>query len=69
MDHAPKGMLNPDVEMEPPARVCSQIIFANGTSTYLSTVLQDKYTLSDMIFHDVLPTDCVKVLPVTEFGK
>ena len=61
--------LNQDIEMEPPARVCSQIIFANGTSIYLSTILQNKYTLSDMVFHDVLPTDCVKVLPVTEFGK
>ena len=61
--------LNPDVEIEPSARVCSQIIFVNGTSTYLSTVLQNKYTLSDMAFHDVLPIDCVKVLPVTEFGK
>jgi hypothetical protein len=61
--------LNPDVEMKPTARVCSQIILANGTSTYLSTILQDKYTLSDVVFHDVLPTDCVKVLLVTEFGK
>lgn len=64
-----RDWLNPDVEIEPPARVCSQIILSNGTSTYLSTILQDKYTLSDMVFHDVLPEDCVKVLPVTEFGK
>ena len=60
---------NPDFEIEPPARICSEIIYPNGTNTFLSTVFQDPYTLSDMVFHNTLPEDCVKVLPVTEYGR
>ena len=60
---------DPDFEIEPPARVCSQIINSDGKDVYLSTVLLNHYDLSDMVFHDSLPDDCVKVLPVTEFGR
>ena len=60
---------NPDVGIEPPARICSQIINSDGKDVYLSTVLLNHYELSDMLFHDSLPDDCVKVLPVTEFGR
>ena len=60
---------NPDFEIEPPARICSEIIYPNGTNVFLSTIFQDPYTLSDMVFHNTLPEDCVKVLPVTEYGK
>ena len=59
----------PDFEIEPPARICSQIINSDGKDVYLSTVLLNHYELSDMLFHDSLPDDCVKVLPVTEFGR
>ncbi len=60
---------NADFAIEPPARICSQIINFDGKDVYLSTVLLNHYELSDMIFHDSLPDDCVKVLPVTEFGR
>ena len=60
---------NPDVELEPPARFCSEILLQNGTTVFLSTVFQTPYTLSDMTFHDSLPKDCRKVLPVSEIGK
>ena len=60
---------NPDIGIEPPARICSQIINSDGKDVYLSTVLLNHYELSDMLFHDSLPDDCVKVLPVTEFGR
>ena len=60
---------NPDFEIGPPARICSQIINSDGKDVYLSTVLLNHYELSDMLFHDSLPDDCVKVLPVTEFGR
>ena len=60
---------NPDFEIEPPARICSEIIYPNGTNAFLSTVFQNPYTLSNMIFHNALPEDCVKVLPVTEYGR
>ena len=60
---------DPDFEIEPPARICSQIINSDGKDVYLSTVLLNPYELSDMLFHDSLPDDCVKVLPVTEFGR
>ena len=60
---------NPDFEIEPPARICSQIINSDEKDVYLSTVLLNHYELSDMLFHDSLPDDCVKVLPVTEFGR
>lgn len=59
----------PDFEIEPPARICSEIIYPNGTNVFLSTVFQDPYTLSNMTFHNSLPEDCVKVLPVTEYGR
>ena len=60
---------NPDFEIEPSARICSQIINSDGKDVYLSTILLNPYELSDMVFHDSLPDDCVKVLPVTEFGR
>ena len=60
---------NPDFELESPARVCSQIINSDKKDVYLSTVLLNPYELSDMIFHDSLPDDCMKVLPVTQFGR
>lgn len=60
---------NPDFELESPARICSQIINSDGKDVYLSTVFLNPYELSDMIFHDSLPDDCMKVLPVTQFGR
>lgn len=60
---------NPDFEIEPPARICSEILYPNGTNVFLSTVFQTPYTLSNMTFHNSLPEDCVKVLPVTEYGR
>ena len=60
---------DPDFETEPPAQICSEIIYSNGTNAFLSTVFQDPYTLSNMTFHNTLPEDCVKVLPVTEYGR
>ena len=60
---------DPDFEIEPPVRICSEIIYPNGTNAFLSTVFQNQYTLSNMIFHNALPEDCVKVLPVTEYGR
>ncbi len=60
---------NPDFEIEPPARICSEIFYPNGTNTFLSTVFQTPYTLSNMTFHHSLPEDCAKVLPVTEYGR
>ena len=60
---------NPDFELESPVRVCSQIINSDGEDVYLSTVLLNPYELSDMIFHDSFPDDCMKVLPVTQFGR
>ncbi len=64
-----RDWINPDFELEPPARICSQITFQNGTDSYLSTVLQNPYTLSDMTFHDILPDDYIKILPVAEIGR
>ena len=60
---------NLDFKIEPPARICSEILYINGTNVFLSTVFQTPYTLSNMTFHNFLPEDCVKVLPVTEYGK
>ena len=60
---------NPDFEIESPARICSQITNSDGKDVYLSTILLNHYELSDMLFHDSLPDDCMKVLPVTEFGR
>ncbi len=60
---------NPDFELELPARICFQISNSYGKDVYLSTVLLNPYELSDMIFHDSLPEDCMKVLPVTQFGR
>lgn len=60
---------NPDFELEPPARVCSQIVNPNGTSVYVSTILLNSYELSNMTFHNSLPDDCLKVLPVTQIGR
>lgn len=31
---------NPDIKLEPPARFCSEILLQNGTTVFLSTVLQ-----------------------------
>jgi len=63
-----RNWLNLDFELEPPARVCSEIVNPNGTSMYISTVLQTPYTLSNMTFHSSLPDDCLKVLSVTQIG-
>jgi len=60
---------NYDFEIESPARICSEILYPNGTTVFLSTMFETPYTLSDMIFHDSLPDDCTKVLPVTEIGE
>jgi len=60
---------NPDFEIVPPARICSEILYPNGTNVFLSTVFQTHYTLSNMTFHNSLPEDCVNVLPVTEYGR
>jgi hypothetical protein len=60
---------NPDFEIVPPVRICSEILYSNGTSVFLSTVFQTHYTLSNMTFHNSLPEDCVRVLPVTEYGR
>ncbi|MGY5146587.1 MAG: hypothetical protein ACW9W4_01100 [Candidatus Nitrosopumilus sp. bin_7KS] len=60
---------NHTFEIEPPARICSEILYSNGTNAFLSTVFQTHYTLSNMTFHNSLPEDCVKVLPVTKYGR
>ena len=60
---------NPDFELESPARICSQIINSDGMVVYLSTVWLNPHELSDMTFHDLLPDDCMKVLPVTQYGR
>ena len=57
------------VEIKPPARVCSEIIYPNRANTFLSIVFQTPYMLSNMTFHNSLPEDYVKVLPVTEYGR
>ena len=60
---------NSDFELKSADRICSQIINSDGKDVYISTKLLNPYELSDMIFHDSLPDDCVKVLPVTQFGR
>lgn len=60
---------NPDFKIEPPARICSEILYPNGTNVFLSTILETPYTLSDMEFHEVQPEGCAKVLPVTQHAK
>lgn len=60
---------NPDFELESPARICSQIINSDGMVVYLSTVWLNPHELSDMTFHDFLPDDCMKVLPVTQYWR
>ena len=59
---------NVDFEVELPARICSYIV-ADGADLYLSTVWQDEYSLSDMVIQENVPDDCVKLLPVSEFGR
>ncbi|MGI9567587.1 MAG: hypothetical protein ACR2LL_11325 [Nitrosopumilus sp.] len=59
---------NLDFELEPSDRICSQII-VNSTDVFLSTVLESWYSVSDMEFHEKLPNDCKKVIPVAEIGK
>ncbi|WP_316504823.1 hypothetical protein [Nitrosopumilus sp.] len=59
---------NPDFELEPSVRICSQII-VDDTDVFLSTVLESWYSVSDMEFHEELPDDCKKVIPVAEIGK
>ena len=59
---------NVDFEVELPARICSHIV-ADGADLYLSTVWQDEYSLSDMVIQENVPDDCVKLLPVSEFGR
>lgn len=60
---------NPDFEVEPPGRFCSQILAPNGTNQYISTIYQSPFSLSNMTFHDTMPDDCKKTLPVTQHGR
>lgn len=60
---------NPDFELEPSDRICSQIIVNGTKDVFLSTVLETWYSVSDVKFHDKLPEDCKKVIPVAEIGK
>ena len=60
---------NPDFEMEPPGMICSQITLANGTDVFISTIFQSPFSVSAMTFHDTLPDDCMKTLPVSEYGR
>ena len=66
---ANRTWINPDFEIEPPARICSHIITDNGTELYLSTIWQNEYSVSDMHVNIEMPRDCVKTLPVTKIAK
>ncbi len=66
---ADRSWANPDFEIEPPARICSHIIKESGEELYISTIWQDKYSLSDMIIQKDIPDDCVKFFPVTQIGR
>jgi len=66
---ADRSWVNPDFEIEPPARICSHIIKESGAELYISTIWQDEYSLSDMIIQRDMPDDCVKFLPVTQIGR
>jgi len=66
---ADRSWANPDFEIEPPARICSQIIKDSGAELYISTIWQDEYSLSDMIIQEDMPDDCVKFFPVTQVGR
>ncbi len=59
---------NPDFELEPSDKICSQII-VNEIDVFLSTILETHHSLSDMEFHDELPDDCKKIILVSEIGK
>jgi hypothetical protein len=60
---------NPDFEVEPPSRFCSQILMNEGTDVFISTIFQSFYSLSNMTFHETMPNDCVKILPVTQHAQ
>ena len=66
---ADRSWANPDFEIAPPARICSQIIKDSGAELYISTIWQDEYSLSDMIIQEDMPDDCVKFFPVTQVGR
>ena len=55
--------------LDPPTKICSEILYSNGTNVFLSTMIETPYSLSDMTFHNSLPDDCAKVWPVAEIGK
>jgi len=61
---ADRSWTNTDEGLVYPAKICSHIIKESGAELYIYTILEDDYSLSDMVMQREMPNDCAKFFPV-----
>lgn len=66
---ADRSWTNTDEGLAYPAKICSHIIKESGAEWYIYTVLEDEYSLSDMVMQREIPDNCAKFFPVSEVLK
>lgn len=54
---------NNHIEPVAPWRACSPLVFPNGTSFYVSSVITSSFEISGMQIHYSMPDDCSKIYP------
>jgi hypothetical protein len=66
---ADRSWTNTDEGLVYPAKICSHIIKESGAELCIYTILEDDYSLSDMVMQREMPNDCAKFFPVAEVAK
>ncbi|MCV0371930.1 MAG: hypothetical protein K5793_00015 [Nitrosarchaeum sp.] len=63
---ADRSWTNTDEGLMYPAKICSHIIKEGSAEWYVYTVLEDEYSLSDMVMQREMPDNCAKFFPISE---